>query len=242
MSIWDDFTKKELEYISVKNLANPLGLNREPWNFSRGAKTNRHYTKDGNTIIKVEYTYIYPDDGQGGLDYRKIESYTERIYLYHEDGAIFHEIPVPISLNTKNIKEVNRAIRFGRIDYMNAAGEQLAAHGNTLPSPVDQVTVDYLISVGAIHPSYNTPTLYETHRQNLIGLESDMDAIFEYYSQQIYDYKDRGTEDFYNAVINESDQNIIDILQKDMPPDSVFTNGFKIIDAIKYQLRRIMPS
>lgn len=240
MSFWDNYTKEELEYITIKNLANPLSLTREAWRFSRGAKTERHYTKDGNTYIKVFYTYVYPDDGQGGYDLRSITTYTETIHLLETDGSIFHTIPVPSSMNTKNLKEVNRAIRFGRIDYMYAAGEQITAHGNSLPTPVDQATVDYFISLGAIHPAYNNPILYDQHRLSMIGLKANMEVIFDHYGQEIYDYKDRGTPDFYNAVQAETDPIILGILNTDLPPDAVFTSGFKVKEAINYQLRGIL--
>jgi hypothetical protein len=239
MSFWSEYTKEELEYIPVKHLTNPLGLTREAWKFKRGAKTERHYTKDGITYIKVEYTYTYPDDGQGGDDLRKITGYTENIYLLESDESIFHTIPVPVALSGKNLKEINRAIRFGRIDYMYSAGEQLTAYGATLPDSPDQATVDAYVAAGGVHPSYNTPALFAQHKADLLNLQNDMEAIFAHYSQEIYDYKDRGTTDFYDAVKAETDQAILDILDTDLPPDSYFTSGFKVEEAIDYQLRGI---
>lgn len=238
MSFWQEYTKQELEYIPIKNLANPLGLTRQAWNFSRGAKTERHYTKNDNIYIKVFYSYEYANNGQ---DLSSIVSYSETIHLLENDGTIFHTIPVPISLNSKNVKEVNRAIRFGRLDYMYHAGEQLTLLGNSLPESLDQTTLNNLILAKLVHPSYNTPELYLEYRQNLLNLNSSMESIFAHYSQEIYDYKDRGTDDFWNAINSEADTTILNILNTDLPPDHVFINGFKIIDAIKYQLRGVLP-
>lgn len=240
MSFWSEYTKGELEYIDIKNLTNPLGLTRGAWQFSRGAKTERHYTKNGVTYIKVFYTYSYPDDGQGGQDLSQITSYSETIYLLEGDGSIFHIIPVPISLNSKNIKETNRAIRFGRLDYMYHAGEQLTLLGNSLPSAVDQLALDNLLAANLVHPSYNTPELYLDYRANLLSLKDNMELLFAHYSQEIYDYKDRGVSDFWDAVHSETDSVILGVLNTDLPPDHVFIDGFKIIDAIKYQLRGVL--
>ena len=238
MSFWEEhFSKEELDLIPIKNLSNPLNFDRRPWNFSRGAKTIREYLHNDLNFkgIEVEYTYEYPElDGVQNL--RKIESYSEKICFYNEDGSLFYHIDVPISLNLKNIREINRAIRFSRIDFLEDSAENLREVAEEMPDIVDQPTINFLISEGQLPSSVNTPALYQEFRSGLFETADSIDDLFTHYEHPILTYKDRGTTEFENAVKNEGNSTILTKLNRRVPPNGDFPNGLTVREAIYYQL------
>ena len=238
MSFWEEnFSKEELDLIPIKNLSNPLKLDRKPWNFSRGAKTIRQYFHKILNFkgIEVEYTYQYPEVDEV-KDLRKIESYSEKICFYDEDGSLFYHIDVPVSLNLKNIREINRAIRFSRIDFLEDSAENLRDIAEQMPDIIDQPTVDFLISQGQLPPDVSNPTIYQGFRNGLFDTANSIDELFVHYEHAILTYKDRGTMEFEDAVKNEGNQTILTKLNRRVPPNGDFPNGLSVREAIYYQL------
>lgn len=251
----DEYSEEELDLIPIKNLSKPLGLDRLPWEFSRGAKTFRHYKKlksDGSgetfSAIVVEYIYTYVKDSEGKTDYRTIKTYDENVYFYNEDGSLFYSIPVPASLNAKNIKEINRDMRQGRIDYLEYGAEelrdgaeQLRAYASTLPEP---------------HKT-NTETLAAQYDQ----VAESIDFIFEFYDVEIRHYIERITLQFETKILKDFEfdmtiEEILDATSETQPglmlaykikqilsipvrqPDEKFPNGLTVLTSMLHQLRK----
>ena len=127
MSIENSYHIDELKRISIKLLASAEGLERGPWEYVRGAKTERLYkNSNDNTIIKVSYTYSY-DEG-----YRKVISLEEKIEFFKDSGEIFLTIPLD---NNFDSKKLNRTIRQYQIDYLESKAEDLKALAAASPEP-----------------------------------------------------------------------------------------------------------
>jgi len=226
--IYDNYDESELKTIPIKNLAVAEGLDRRPWVFTRGAKVSREYLNaEGEPEIRVVYDYEWIADEDG--KHRRINGYNQRVDFLDSKGSVFQSNEVPNSLNVKNIKEINRAIRQGRMDYLESGAEQLregAAQLKALAENTDgEAKVQYLTLAGQ----------YDF-------IANSIDLLFNHYRTQVTDYISRGTMDFETDVNNETDAAIIQILN--LParqPDDLFPKGLTVKQSIMFQLTGVKP-
>jgi len=226
--IFDKYDEEELRITPIKNLAVAEDLDRRPWVFTRGAKVIREYlNEEGDPEIRVVYDYDWITDEDGKR--RRISGYTQRVDFIDNKGQVFQSNEVPNSLNAKNVKEINRAIRQGRMDYLESGAEQLrdgAAQLNALADNTDgEAKVQYLTLAGQ----------YEF-------IANSIDLLFNHYRTQVTDYISRGTMDFETDVNNETDAAIIQILN--LParqPDNLFPKGLTVKQSIMFQLTGVKP-
>lgn len=205
-NLTDRYSIEELEVIDIQF----LGLIKKDWEFARGARTQRLYMYDENNVaIKDCYDYTMSADG------RTVVSYTRTIFWYDLEGNEIMQKDVSPDLSAKKINTLNRDIRYGRIDWLQTAGEQLAAAVPYVPEP------------------------YAT---DFDKASKSLNLLFSYYDKQVRVYEDRGTLDFENAVLNESDAIILEILAlQAYLPDAIFPTGLTIKDSIIYQLTGATP-
>lgn len=252
MSFWINFDTEELELIYLKALAVSTGLTRNPWNFSRGAKTHRSYTDNGVERVRVEYSYKYNDfdfqslnnslvfsEQSGRFEDRRtyIES-RERVLYLEDNGEVFHAFDVPISNDSNTVSRINREIRLGRISFLERSGVQLKDAHDKLPTQVSEDIIQFLISQRLIAPNITTVAEYNFFRDNLLRASIGVDTIFSYYAEEINNYtiREGGDTTFENALRNESDSEILSILNILTPGNSDFPQGLTIRQAISFQL------
>lgn len=201
MDLFEKYTEEELRLVNVDFLE----LNKKPWEFSRGAKTQRRYEyPNGKLAVRVYYEYgNNPDSRSIGQPTRAIEFYdsTETIRLTYD---------ITKELNIKQLGNLNREIRQGRMDYMETAGVQLAELAPFVPEP------------------YKTDFVEASHC---------VEVINKYYYTQIDSYIKHGDLSFEQAIINETNVKILQILNLGVrPPDALFPQGLTIKQTILHQL------
>lgn len=253
MSFWNDFEKDELTLMYLKALAVMLGLKRNQWDFPRGAKSERIYTKDGVDRVKVFYSYEYQEyDNQNSTnslvpvgnkfeDRRSFISLEETVYYLNSDGSIFHEFDVPVTNDDTSVSRINREIRLRRINFLERAGIDLRNAYESLPPAVDQPTLDFLISQSLVPPNL-TLTTYPFFRQGLLDSADGVDTIFNHYAGEIshYTLREGSNHSFEDSIRNETDNNILTILNLGTPPTPEFPQGLTIREAISYQLLGVL--
>lgn len=126
------------------------------------------------------------------------------------NGVKILEKDVTPELNIKNLRELNRDIRQGRVDYLIGAAEQLSSLASTVPEP------------------YATDFIRASHSINV---------ILSVYKQSIQDYIDTGSIGFESVIKNETNPIMLEILNLNVrPPDEVFPQGLTIKQSIIHQL------
>lgn len=201
MSLSNNYSIDELKKLDVDF----LGLIKHPWNFSRGAKTIREYNYNtGELAVKIEYSYTYTDDG------RYIDQPTRTITFYDIDQTEFLSYDITKTLNSKQLKSLNREIRQGRMDYMDSAAADL--------------------------PNYS-PYVPEPYKTDFLRAPACVDIVHKYYKEQIASYKEDGTTEFENAIKNETNLIMLEVLNTNVrPPDALFPTGLTIKQTILHQL------
>lgn len=126
MDLFEDYSSEELKLINIDF----LGLIKQPWEFSRGAKTQRFYQYPNETTA-VRVYYVYPDIG----DLRKIGQPKRYIEFYDAEGNLRLSYEITKLLNVKQLETLNRDIRQGRMDYMESAGKELIGLAPFMPEP-----------------------------------------------------------------------------------------------------------
>jgi hypothetical protein len=201
MDLFDEYGEDELLIISIEN----LGLESKAWNFTRGEKTTREYVDENDDIkVSVVYTYTHEDNG------RKPTPITRTINWYDTNGDIQLSKVKNLNYSVKSLKEVQRSIYQGRLDYMIGAGEQLA-----------ELSLVYT----------------EPYKSSFALAAQSVDTILAHYEIEINHYIARGTQEFEDAVRNELDSTInslLDIVVR--PPDAYFSAGLTIRQTILHQL------
>jgi hypothetical protein len=214
MKIFEEFSKEELKLINIQF----LGLRQGPWGFSRGARTERLYKcREQPELIHVRdhYEYTMDDGNREILDYKRIIEWID-----HE-GNVGLTQDISPELNVKNLEALNENIRRGRMHYLKGAAKELKAGAEQL-----------------------TGHIPEDMRQEMIRASKHMGILFKYYADEIESYKEDGTMDFENAVLNETDSAILEILNLTTQPpglDPRFPNGFTVKTSIIYQLNGTVP-
>ncbi len=208
--LYSNYHTDELKRMPIKLLASAEGLSRDPWSFNRGGKTERCYKDQSeNVLIRVYYTYTYSN----GV--RDIESFQEFIEFKKSSGEVFLTIEVPNSQSSEVVNKLNRAIRQGRIDYLETTAKALG-----MLAPIES----------------------EPWKSNYETIANNIDTLFDHYQVQIDEYIARGTMTLEDAVNAESNQSILDILSTDArKPDAEFPNGLTVKQSIMYQLEGTVP-
>lgn len=206
MNLQDEYSEDELKTINIQF----LGLTQQPWTFKRGAKLQRHYTdENNNTIVCDEFVYTYSPD------LRKIDSYTRGIEWKGEDGVTFLFKDITPVQDKKKLKQLNREIRQGQLDYLEYAAEDLKDLAQTLPEPLK--------------------TQYTT-------IADSINLLFSHYEVEIEHYIQRGTMEFENAINNETNPSILAILA--LParqPDVLYPYGLTVKQSVIHQLNGEVP-
>jgi len=196
------YSPEELEVINIQF----LGLKQKAWEFSRGARTQRiyEYPDTEQTAIKDFYSYTYSDNG------RDVLTITRTLKWFDKEGNIFLEKDISPDLNIKNIKNINREIRQGRIDYMEAAAEELATLAPFVPEP---------------------------YKSDFKKASSSIDILMKHYEIEINHYIQRGTQEFEDAIRAETNPIMLNILSLNVrPPDTLFASGLNVHQTIIHQL------
>lgn len=201
MDLFQEFSEDELKITDIQF----LGLKQKAWDFTRGMRTSReyHYPNDSVAVEDI-YGYTFSDDN------RSIKDMTRVIRWYNAASELKLEVDVTPELNIKNLKELNRDIRQGRIDYMVGAAEELINLAPFLPEP------------------YATDFVRASHS---IGI------ILKQYELEITHYVASGSLEFENVVNNEDNPIMMELLGLLVrPPDAIFPTGLNIKQSILHQL------
>lgn len=206
MNLLEEYSLSELILTDIQF----LGLDQKAWEFSRGMRKNRDYCDDlDNVIVKDSYEYVLSNGN------RDVESYTRKIEWFEEDGTLIQEKMLSVPQNIKSIKSVNREIRQGRVDYLEAAADELRVLADSLPEP---------------------------YKTQYITVADSIDLLFTHYDVEITHYIQRGTMEWETAVINESDPQISAILAiQTRQPDADFPNGLTVQQSIIHQMTGEVP-
>lgn len=183
-----------------------LDLLPEPWVYSRGARKVREYKgKNEEIIIRDAYEYDYIDEG------RIVNGFNRTIFWLTAEGEVGQTKDTSGIINKKRLKQLNRDLRQGRIDYLEASAEELRDVAGFVPEPYKT--------------QYNT-------------VADSIDLLFSHYSVQVTDYISRGTRTFETMVLNETNPQILAIHAiPTSPPSPAFPNGLTVRSSILYQIR-----
>tara|TARA_R100001086_G_scaffold248615_1_gene186010 strand:- start:185 stop:808 length:624 start_codon:yes stop_codon:yes gene_type:complete len=201
MDLFDDYSHDELLLIPVKN----LGLKRQPWTFTRGMMVSRDFLDENDDLrVCVEYTYTFSADN-------RIAHPSQRtIKWFKIDGTIGLQKTDELTYSVKDLKHEQRKVRQGQIDYMIAAGEELAILADAMPEP---------------------------YKTSYTQAAASVDDILSHYEIEIDHYIKRGAIEFEDAVRNETDPTILTKLALMVrPPDAQFSAGLTIEQTILHQL------
>lgn len=201
MDLFDLFGEDELLLIPVKN----LGLKRQPWTFTRGMMIGREFLDENDELrVCIEYTYSLSNGD-------RVSTPTKRtIKWFKTDGSIGLQKEDDLIYSVKDLEYEHRKVRQGRIDYMIAAGLELA-------------------NLAAIYP--------EPYKTSFTQAAQSVNAILDHYDLEINHYISRNTMEFEDAVRNETDPTILGMLNLVVrPPDATFSAGLTIKQTILHQL------
>jgi hypothetical protein len=201
MDLFNEYSITELKKINIDF----LGLAKQPWNFSRGAKTERLYNyPNGDVGAKVYYTYTYNNGNRG------VDQPTRMLEFYNAAGEMKLQLDITKLLNIKQLSNLNRDLRQGRIDYLDSAAEQLVSLIPLVPEP------------------------YKTDFQKAAD---SLPLIHRYYKEEIESYIQDGTLTFENAIRNEANPIMVELMElKVRPPDALFAQGLTMRQSILHQL------
>lgn len=202
MDLFEDYSKEELLTTDIQL----LGLKKKAWEFSRGARTFRDYLYPDDTVaVKDSYDYIMSADN------REIVEIIRKIQWFDSTGTMRLEKDISPELNIKNLKEINREIRQGRIDYLEAAGYQLAELAPYMPEP---------------------------YASSFVKAANAVPVIMKFYDNEIEHYVHNGTLDFERLLLEETNPIIIDLLETPVrPPDAIFPTGLNMKQSVIHQLK-----
>jgi len=228
----NDYSIEELE---AKLLAS-YPLIQGNWVLERGANTTKDYLEEtGEVKIREEYHYTW-DDGN-----RFVKDFHKSISWYDDEGEVIHtRLLKRKSVTAKKLKEVNRAICQGRLDYLETSADNLRTTAESLPEPL---------------------------KSQYIQVANSIDFLFKHYKEETTEYIARQTMSFENAIHRDSGhvdgsllvmvdgyptpesqaleahaQTIKKILYIPVrQPDEDFPNGLTVKTSILYQLTKAKP-
>lgn len=206
----------------------------------RGAYDYRDFICKESGEVVLRESYEYEEDEHK----REITSARRIIQWFGFEDEIVYEKRVDLNYSKRKLKEINRAIRQRRIDYLESAAEDLREQASLLPIGYEEIAAKY----------------------NFIA--DRLDDLFIHYEEQVYKYLNtRFILDFENAVISDKDHvnNSLLVIENGSPtqesvaletsaqtiktilntparqPDSQFPNGLKVWESIMYQLKGDVP-
>jgi|GEM_PF-5812255 len=233
VNLEEDYSISELE----DKLLVSYPLVQGNWVLERGANTIKNYREEenGQTKIREEYHYTW-DKGN-----RFVQDFYKTIVWYANDGSVIHTRNLKReSVTPKKLKEVNRAICQGRLDYLETSADNLRKTAETLPEPL---------------------------KSQYIQVADSIDFLFKHYKDETNEYVSRQTMAFENAILKDAAhvdgsllvkvngyptpesqaaeahaQTIKAILHIPVrQPDEDFPNGLTVKTSILYQLRKEIP-
>jgi len=183
-----------------------LDLTPDPWIISRGSRNKRIYRGRNDEIVIIDqYTYTYTDEG------RSVDGFTREVQWIDDNGDVGHTKDTSGIINPKRLKQLNRDLRQGRIDYLEASAEELRYIAELSPEP---------------------------YKSQYLFIANSIDLLFSHYSEEVFSYISRGTIDFENAIINESNPQILQILAIPVaPPSQFYPQGLTVRTSFLYQMR-----
>ena len=136
--------------------------------------------------------------------------------FYHQDGSVFFEIDTTPELDEVSIEEIMESVWKRQIRYLKVAAENLAKLAETLPEPLKTEYLD--VANGSL-------------------------SIMYHYREEISQYESHGHPYFEDAINNENDAYILNLLSKTVrPPDSEFPVGLTAKESILHQLTGVIPT
>ena len=168
---------------------------------------------------KTTRDYNYPNGNVGArISYsytyvnggREIDQPTRKLELFDSNGVVQLTLDITKQLNAKQLRSINREIRQGRWDYMDDAGIKLKQLAPYVPEPYSS---DFLRA-------------------------SDALPIFhKYYEREIASYIMDGTMDLENAIRNETNPIMLELLSLNVrPPDATYSQGLTVLQTLLHQL------
>lgn len=168
---------------------------------------------------KTIRNYNYPNGNVGArITYsytyinegRGIGQPTRLLEMFDNDGNVIIDKDITKELNAKQLRNLNREIRQGRWDYLDDAAEKLVTLAPYVPEPYSS---DFIKATNAL------PILHK------------------YYDREIKEYLADGTMDLENALRNESNPIMLELLSLNVrPPDQYFTAGLTVLQTLLHQL------
>lgn len=165
-----------------------------------------------NNTTYMSSEYVYEYDSEN----RDIIAITSKMVRWFKaDGSVGMEKDVTPEPNIKQFGDIKRSIWNGRVDYLEQGAKDLAAIAQTLPEP---------------------------YKSQYLQVAAAVDFVFDFYEVPIRSYRERGTLDWENAVLNETNPQIVAILDLPVrPADTLFPNGLTARESIIHQLKGIIP-
>jgi len=173
VDLFNEYSEQELLVTDIQF----LGLTQHPWEYIRGAKTDRlYYCEDGNVLVKHSYTYTMVNDN------RDMKDIHVKIEWFDENGVNKLTKEFDKMLNNKRRKELNREIRQGRIDHMESEAEALRELAQTLPEPQKTEYTTVADNIDFIFETYEVEIDHYIKRgtmdfENAVKSESDPNIL-----------------------------------------------------------------
>lgn len=141
---------------------------------------------------------------------RSIEQPERKLEFFNANGEVKLTLNIKKELNAKQLRSVNRDIREGRWDYLDDAAEQLEYLAPFVPEP------------------YSSDFIRTTHA---------LPILHKYYSREIKEYMDDGTQEFEDKIRNETNPIMLELLALNVrPPDAYFSAGLTVKQTLLHQL------
>jgi len=141
---------------------------------------------------------------------RSILQPTRKIQFFDDQGLVGFEQDITKELNVKQLRRLNRELRQGRWDYMDDAAENLPQFAPFLPEPF---------------------------KSDFVRASQALPILHKYYEREIKSYIEDGTIDFENAIRNETNPIMLELLELNVrPPDADYVAGLTVYQTLLHQL------
>ena len=191
---------------------NHLGLRKTDWNFKRGARTEQKYSDPENLNI-YNATEVYSNTWS--QDGRRLIDFTRELQWLNDDNSLIIKVDTTPIITAMMLEEIMESIWKRQVRYLVTAARELYNIAQPLPEPLK--------------------TQYET-------ISTGVNTILNHYSEQIAKYESHGLPDFENSVNNETDAEILALLELPVrPADDEFPNGLTAKESIIHQLTGVIP-
>ena len=213
MNLLDEYSEDELLKTNTNFITlGGVRLNKKDWIKDRGFRTKQPYLYKPTGEEKIREVYQYVFKNEK----REIDTYTRKLY-WSDNGVDILEWDTTPDLTQLHIAEINKSARIAQVDYLEISANNLRTTAETLPEPF---------------------------KSQYIQVAQSLDFLLTHYESVTRKYKERNlhTLDFENAVIFESDPQILAIHQIPVrQPDAYFPNGLNVKQAIMYQIKGLIP-